>query len=155
MRQLTLAQCKALAAEQDERTGSAYRDALLSKAQETHFENCSAGQLIEMWESGRNLKRRKLSDFEFKALCEAWVRVFGSLPPAEATQEPAPPAEISRPAPDTMLNMHDVCRLTGLSESSIKRMVTDGRFPAPIKLSPRRNGWLASAIIEWRDTRPA
>lgn len=154
MRQLSLAACKLLAEKHDQRTAD-YDGALRSKAEETHFEHCSAGQLIEMWESGRNLKRRKLSDFEFRALCEAWVQVFGSLPPGPTDTASAPPTTITRPAPDTMLNMQDVIRLTGLSESSIKRMVTDGRFPPPIKLSPRRNGWLASAVIEWRDTRPA
>lgn len=152
MRQLTLAQFKAVAAEQHERTTSDYLDAVLTKS---HFDYCTAGQLIEMWESGRNLRRCKLSDFEFKALCEAWVRVFNSLPPGPTDTASDQADEISRPDPDTMLNMRDVCRLTGLSESSIKRLVTDSRFPAPIKLSLRRNGWLASAVIEWRDTRPA
>jgi len=156
MRQLTLAQCEAIAEREDARLLVEFADASRAAAEAAHFESCSKSDLVRMWTSGRNLKSRKLNDFEFRALCEAWVRAFDSLPPAElGIVEPVTLSTASRPEPDTMLNMHDVSRLTGLSESTIKRMVIDGRFPAPIKLSPRRNGWVASSVIEWRDTRPA
>lgn len=110
---LTLAQCKALADELDERDEAAYADALHTAAQAAHFEHCSRRQLVRMWETGRNLKGRKLSEFEFKALCEAWVRVFNSIPPADggtggslALIETKP-----TPQPDMMLDMHEVGRL--------------------------------------------
>ena len=53
------------------------------------------------------------------------------------------------PADTTMLDMHDVMRLTGLSKSTIKRMVSDDRFPKPIHLSPRRIGWPAGDVKAW------
>ncbi len=67
-------------------------------------------------------------------------------PPADA--EPADPL----PADDTMLNIRDVVRITGLSKSTIKRWVNDpaGDFPKPIKLSPRRIGWPADQVYAWR-----
>lgn len=155
MRELSLAECEALAERWEQRNDAAYREFCRTQDQATLFADCSPQQLIQIWKSGRNLKGRKLNDFEFGALCEAWVVVFDSLPPADDGAEHSNAPTITRPQPDTMLNMHDVCRLTGLSESTIKRMVIDGRFPAPLKLSPRRNGWLAQTVTEWRDTRPA
>lgn len=154
MRQLSLAQCKALAEKRDQQAGE-YEDALCAKSQETHFEHSSAAQLIAMWESGRNLKRRKLSDFEFGALCEAWVAMFDSLPPADGSDDDYIPPAVTLPEPDTMLKMNDVIRLTGLSKSTIQRRMEDGTFPKPIKLSERRNGWPASVVMEWRNTRPS
>ncbi len=38
---------------------------------------------------------------------------------------------------------------TGLSVSTIDRMVKAGRFPEPLRLSPRRKGWLNSTVSSW------
>ena len=51
-------------------------------------------QLIGMWESGKNLQERPLSQFEAQAVAEAWCRVFGELPPdCGEDGEPDPPPE--------------------------------------------------------------
>lgn len=47
-----------------------------------------------------------------------------------------------------------VTKETGLSESTRRRKVRKGEFPAPLDLGDRSKGWLASEIIEWRRTRP-
>ena len=60
----------------------------------------------------------------------------------------APTAE-PEPEDDTMLRMGEVVRLTGISDSTIKRMVIDGRFPKPMRLSPRRIGWKAGEVKSW------
>lgn len=155
MRQLTLARYRQIADELDAREDAQYQDALIAKAQESHFEHCSRRQLVKIWESGRNLKGRKLNEFEFRALCEVWVSTFGGLPPSDIGAADDASAPVMRPEPDSMLNIYDLVRITGLSQSTIKRMVAEGRFPAPVKLSPRRNGWIASSVIAWRDTRPS
>ena len=122
----------------------------------THFESCSAHQLIAMWETGKNLKGKPLSEWEGQALVEAWCRVFGELPPSDddggaAEQEPSAP-EPEMPADDTMLRAKDVVRLTGLSLSTLKRMVISGSFVKPIRLSPRRVGWPARDVRAWLET---
>ena len=47
-----------------------------------------------------------------------------------------------------------VTKETGLSESTRRRKVRKGEFPAPLDLGDRSKGWLASEIIEWRRSRP-
>jgi prophage regulatory protein len=47
-----------------------------------------------------------------------------------------------------MVNIKEVERRTGISVSTIKRMVKDGRFPKPMRPSTRRIAWLGSDIDE-------
>ena len=141
-----LEKAKALAEEWAERAQDARRSADLC----AHFEGATPHQLIRMWESGKNLQGRSLSQFEAQALAEAWCRVFGELPPDCAEDgEPDPMPERELPADDRMLRANDVVRLTGLSLSTLKRMVLDGRFPNPVRLSPRRIGWQARDVKGW------
>lgn len=44
---------------------------------------------------------------------------------------------------------------TGLSPSTIDREVAAGRFPAPIRLTPRAKGWLEAEIDAWLEARVA
>lgn len=44
---------------------------------------------------------------------------------------------------------------TGLSRSTIYELVSAGRFPAPIRLSDRRVGWLESDVADWIASRVA
>ncbi len=39
--------------------------------------------------------------------------------------------------------------------NTMRSMVADGRFPAPIKLSPRVIAWRISDLREWLQARPA
>ena len=120
----------------------------------SHFDGCNAHQLIAMWESAKNLAGKPLSLWEGQALVEAWCRVFGELPPNDDDADIAEPAqrpETELPADDTMLRANDVVRLTGLSLSTLKRMVLAGRFPKPMHLSPRRIGWPTRDVKAWLD----
>jgi prophage regulatory protein len=147
-----LAEAKALANEWADQAGHARYEASVS----SHFDRCSAHQLIDMWESGNNLKGKPLSKFETQALAEAWCRVFGELPPGtddEDGSEVEPPATTTPelPADDAMLRTKDVLRLMGVSLSTLKRMVLDSRFPKPLRLSSRRIGWPARDVKAWLD----
>jgi prophage regulatory protein len=131
------------------------KDAMRTAAVCSHYDNVGPHQIIAMWESGRNREGRPLSPFEFEALVERWCQVFNQLPPNDddsdqPSQEPPPP-EPELPADDTMLRSKEVLRLIGVSESSLKRMVLDGRFPKPMRLSPRRIGWPARDVRMWLD----
>ena len=49
--------------------------------------------------------------------------------------------------------LRDLPRLAGVSESTIQRMVREGGFPAPLRLSARRVAWTAEMIAAWLDSR--
>jgi prophage regulatory protein len=147
---LTINEAKALAEGWDAEWDRQCYDA----AVDDHFRDVSASQLVSMWESQTNEKGQPLTNFEFRALCSAWLQTFGCLPPdndaadaGTADTETVP----SEPAPDddTMLRMPDVVRLTGVSESTIKRMMLDGRFPKSMHLSQRSIGWPARDVKAW------
>jgi prophage regulatory protein len=53
-----------------------------------------------------------------------------------------------------MLRAPQVIELVGLSRTSIMRLAHEGRFPAPIKISPRAIGWLLSDIEAYLASRP-
>lgn len=43
--------------------------------------------------------------------------------------------------------------LTGLGDSTIRRLVKTGEFPAPVQLSPRAVGWRIEAVMAWIEGR--
>lgn len=53
------------------------------------------------------------------------------------------------------LRMPAVREATGLSESSIHELRSEGKFPKPIPLPGRRVAWLESEIVEWQRKRIA
>ncbi|HWE20514.1 MAG TPA: AlpA family phage regulatory protein [Hyphomicrobiaceae bacterium] len=119
----------------------------------SRFADATPSEVIRMWETGRKERGQKLTQVEVVALVERWLELFGAYPPGDTepgdtTPQPKEPV----PEDDTMLDMHDVTRMTGLSESTIKRMFNDGRFPKPIKPSPRRIGWPAGQVKDWLRT---
>lgn len=52
-----------------------------------------------------------------------------------------------------ILKLPDVMAATALSRSSIYDFVKRGIFPAPVKLSERAVGWLASEVDGWLEQR--
>jgi prophage regulatory protein len=38
----------------------------------------------------------------------------------------------------------------GLRRSQISQLISEGKFPPPIKLSARRKGWLESELVRWQ-----
>lgn len=52
------------------------------------------------------------------------------------------------------IRRQEVESLTGLSRSTIYRMMDAGEFPRPIKLTRKAVAWPESAIAEWLASRP-
>jgi len=50
-----------------------------------------------------------------------------------------------------MLRTKQVARALGIDRSTLYAWMAQGRFPKPIKLSPRRNVWYWSVVREWLD----
>lgn len=53
-----------------------------------------------------------------------------------------------------LLSMQDVMRLTTYSRPSIYRLISQGRFPKPIKLGDVKIAFHADEIEVWLATRP-
>ena len=53
------------------------------------------------------------------------------------------------------LSYQGVIQMTSLRETTIRRLIEAGDFPAPISLSPRRRAFLQSEIEAWMEDRIA
>ena len=58
------------------------------------------------------------------------------------------------PADSEVWRAKVVCSFTGLSETTIRKKVLKGDFPAPIDLGERSKGWVSPEVIAWRKARP-
>lgn len=56
-------------------------------------------------------------------------------------------------ATDSFLRLPQVLERVPVSRSCLWKMVADGRFPAPVKLSPRVTVWKASDVQAYIDAR--
>jgi prophage regulatory protein len=54
---------------------------------------------------------------------------------------------------DRILRIAEVLRTSGLSRSTIYRLVAVGEFPAPVKLAASAVGWREAEIREWLESR--
>ena len=58
-----------------------------------------------------------------------------------------------------LLRLPDVLRRVGLSRSTVYQLAASGRFPAPVRLSPRTSAWRSDDVQAWIDNlqraRPA
>ena len=52
-----------------------------------------------------------------------------------------------------IIRLPEVCKSTALARSTIYKLVSEGTFPEPIKLTPRSSGWLVSEVNEWISNR--
>ena len=55
------------------------------------------------------------------------------------------------PPPERFLKLDEVKRRAGLRKSMIYRLIQEGRFPAPYKLSPAAARWSERELIAWID----
>jgi hypothetical protein len=90
-----------------------------------HYRNASPHDLIKMWNTEKGADGKRLTQREFGCLVEAWVEVFGGLPPSKddgASDRVAATAteSIVLPADDTMLRSAELIRLTGISKSTMR-----------------------------------
>ena len=55
---------------------------------------------------------------------------------------------------DRLLRRRQVEEITGMSRSSIYRLMQDGEFPRPVRIGPAAVRWRASDITAWLESRP-
>lgn len=63
-------------------------------------------------------------------------------------------ASIPPPAAVDLLRMDEVLRRTGLSRSTVYRLVREGRFPRPCKLSIQTVAFRSDEVAAWIDQLP-
>lgn len=51
--------------------------------------------------------------------------------------------------PEALLKIQVVIAVTGRSESTIRRMVAEGKFPQPVKDGTRCTRWIAGEVMNW------
>jgi prophage regulatory protein len=54
---------------------------------------------------------------------------------------------------DRLMGITEVAMVTGLSRSTIYRLIASNEFPLPVSISSRRVGWRESAVNAWIETR--
>ena len=55
---------------------------------------------------------------------------------------------------DRLLRRREVERITGMSRSSIYRLMQEGEFPRPVRVGPAAVRWKSSDITAWIESRP-
>ena len=55
---------------------------------------------------------------------------------------------------DQLLRRPAVEAQTGLSRSSLYRLMDEGEFPRPIRIGKRAVAWRTSTIEQWKSSRP-
>jgi len=63
------------------------------------------------------------------------------------------PSEETEPL-EPFLRLPEVLKITGLSRSTLYRMVAEHTFPAPVKLSRRAVAWNQHPVRQWAIGRP-
>jgi prophage regulatory protein len=53
------------------------------------------------------------------------------------------------------LRMPSVLKKTGLGRSTIYRLMSENKFPAPVRLADRAVGWRRSDLDRWSAARPS
>lgn len=62
--------------------------------------------------------------------------------------------QYAQPPQTRFIRRPDVEALTGLSTSTIYKMMGEGQFPRPIRLTKKAVAWPEDQIINWLNSRP-
>ena len=68
---------------------------------------------------------------------------------SELRQSPAPGDVVA-----VLLRLPAVMHVTGLSRSTLYRLIADEQFPRPVRLGPRAVAWRRSDVEAWSEARP-
>jgi prophage regulatory protein len=48
-----------------------------------------------------------------------------------------------------LVRLGRVQEMTSLARSTVYALIAEGAFPAQVKISPRRVGWIESEVLDW------
>lgn len=136
-----------------------WREAKVQQERASRFDKCSASELIEIAETGKNQDGSSLSTGDRTALNGAWQFQFGERLGTRTDPAPSAPLPSLHDHPlfavpdDQMVRPRDVVRLCGIPRTTLKRWRRAGHFPKAQRLSPHRThlhvGWPAREIKAW------
>ena len=52
-----------------------------------------------------------------------------------------------------VIRLNQVCKQTGLGKSTIYKLIKQGAFPPPIKLSERASAWVVAEVDAWLEEK--
>jgi len=76
------------------------------------------------------------------------------LPPTKQVPIKDPAAVHGTKAAGDVIRKKELCRITGLSMTTLWRQEREGYFPARIRLTSHSVGWRRSEVEAWLATRP-
>ncbi len=62
--------------------------------------------------------------------------------------------DVEPPTGVRVMTEKQVCGYTSISRANLNRMIRDGRFPSPVKLSVQKIGYLKHEVDHWLRTLP-
>jgi prophage regulatory protein len=101
------------------------------------------------------IQEREAAACEIERLRDQQDRARVAMPtPRDAPAPPQPATKSPAAAPQplqlgVLVRLSDVCKLVGLSRSSIYSRVGEGTFPAPVKLSDHCVRWRREDLEAW------
>lgn len=58
--------------------------------------------------------------------------------------------DVFKPEFPVFLEFREVARRTSLSRTTMDRMIADGSFPSPVKISRNRKAWIEDEVTKWQ-----
>lgn len=109
-------------------------------------------KVVELHGRATEINNRARRDVDVLAELHRQLSVAFSSISELCAQPPPPPRVHTSPR---ILRIAEVANRVGLGRSSIWKMVADGEFPEPRRLSARAVGWVDAEINEWLSAREA
>ena len=79
---------------------------------------------------------------------------MAQAPDARTAIGPVRQPPVSAELPVVFLRLQAVVRVTGLSRSTLYRLIADEQFPRPVRLGPRAVAWRRTDVEAWGEARP-
>lgn len=78
---------------------------------------------------------------------------MAQAPDTRASIGPTRQLPAAAEVPVVFLRLQAVIRVTGLSRSTLYRLIADEQFPRPVRLGPRAVAWRRADIEAWGEAR--
>ena len=85
-------------------------------------------------------------------MTHSWTSRRSTLSPVGTSWRPRPSEEVMTMS-DRLLRRREVENITGMSRSSIYRLMQEGEFPRPVRVGSAAVRWRASDITLWLESR--
>lgn len=66
--------------------------------------------------------------------------------------DPLSTSRLAEKTPECLIRIKEACLLTGVSRSTLYKLIEEGRFPKPLDLGSRFKAWKKQTVIDWIDS---